>query len=375
MIALLALCDPSRLAGAVAGEEPACRLKGRKRPSRDPWSERIVAIARDQDRAAFAELFNHFAPRVKAFMRRKGASDAQAEDIAQEAMLAVWRKAALFDPAASGAATWIFTIARNLRIDAIRRENRGGAIRVDEVEAEYEADDAPAADERLAAAQSEARLREALSTLPGEQLKVIEMSFFEEKAHSEIAETLRIPLGTVKSRVRLAMKRLRAVSGIRTMTIEHHPEEAMLAAYAAGVLDLGQRVALATHLHACPRCRAWAARMECVGGELLAERAPARDGARRARAHAGAARRAAAPRPRRRARDGRRAARTARFRQALRLRRVALRRAARRDAADPPARAEPDAGVPAEVGAEHAAPPARPHGARDDLRPARRVPP
>jgi len=181
------------------------------RASRDPWAERIVSIASRQDRSAFAELFNHFAPRVKAFMRRNGASDSQAEEIAQEAMLAVWRKAQLFDPAAAGAATWIFTIARNLRIDAIRRESRGGAIRVEEVEAEYELDETPGADERIAAGQSEARLREALSTLPREQLKVIEMSFFEEKAHSEIAETLRIPLGTVKSRARLAMKRLRAL--------------------------------------------------------------------------------------------------------------------------------------------------------------------
>ncbi len=181
------------------------------RAARDPWAERIVSIARRQDRTAFAELFNRFAPRVKAFMRRNGASDSLAEEIAQEAMLAVWRKAQLFDPAVSGAATWIFTNARNQRIDAIRRESRGGATRVDQVEAEYEVDETPAADVRMAAAQSETRLREAMSTLPREQLKVIEMSFFEEKAHSEIAETLRIPLGTVKSRVRLAMKRLRAL--------------------------------------------------------------------------------------------------------------------------------------------------------------------
>ena len=126
-------------------------------------------------------------------------------------MLSVWRKAHLFDPSASGASTWIFTIARNLRIDAIRRETRGGAIRVDEVEAEYEVDDAPGADVRVAIAQSEKSLRKALEALPSEQLKVIELSFFEEKAHSEIAKTLRIPLGTVKSRVRLAMKRLRAL--------------------------------------------------------------------------------------------------------------------------------------------------------------------
>ena len=190
-------------------------------------------------------------------------------------MLAVWRKAALFDPSASGAATWIFTIARNLRIDAIRRESRGGAIHVDEVEAEYQVDDSPGADDRLAAAQSDARVREALSVLPSDQMKVIEMSFFEEKPHSEIAQTLRIPLGTVKSRVRLAMKRLRAVLELGTMTIEHHPEEAHTGGLRGRRLDLGQRVALATHLHACPRCRAWVSAMECVGGAVLAECPPA----------------------------------------------------------------------------------------------------
>ena len=181
------------------------------RAGRDDWAEKIQAIAAGRDREAFAEIFNHFAPRVKSFLRKAGASEAQAEDIAQEAMLSVWRKAALFDPTASGAATWIFTIARNLRIDAIRRERRGGAIRVDEVEAEYEADAAPLADARIASAQSDDRVRKALETLPGEQLTVIRMSFFEEHPHSEIARVLRIPLGTVKSRVRLAMKRLRAL--------------------------------------------------------------------------------------------------------------------------------------------------------------------
>ena len=188
----------------MSGERPG-------RASREDWAEKIQAIATGRDREAFAEIFTHFAPRVKSFLRKAGASDAQAEEITQEAMLSVWRKAALFDPAASGAATWIFTIARNLRIDAIRRERRGGAIRVDEVEAEYEADDAPLADARIAAAQADDRVRKALKVLPGDQLTVIRMSFFEEHAHSEIARTLGIPLGTVKSRVRLAMKRLRAL--------------------------------------------------------------------------------------------------------------------------------------------------------------------
>lgn len=177
----------------------------------DDWAERIEAIALRQDRDAFAELFRHFAPRVKAFLRRNGASEAQAEEIAQEAMLTVWRKAGMFDAGAAGVATWIFTIARNLRIDALRRERRGGAVRVDEVEAEYAIDETPAADVQMVAAQSEARVRGALGALPSDQLKVIQLSFFEERSHGEIAQALQIPLGTVKSRLRLAMKRLRSL--------------------------------------------------------------------------------------------------------------------------------------------------------------------
>jgi RNA polymerase sigma-70 factor (ECF subfamily) len=126
-------------------------------------------------------------------------------------MLSVWRKATLFDAASAGAATWIFTIARNSRIDAIRRERRGGAIRVWEVDAEFEIDPAPAADAQLAAGQSEARVNEALAQLSGDQLRVVKMSFFEDIAHADIARTLAIPLGTVKSRLRLAMKRLRGL--------------------------------------------------------------------------------------------------------------------------------------------------------------------
>jgi len=175
------------------------------------WEARLAAIAARQDRQAFAELFAHFAPRVKSYLQRTGASEGQAEEVAQETMLSVWRKATLFDAASAGAATWIFTIARNSRIDAIRRERRGGAIRVREVDAEFEIDPAPAADAQLAAGQSEARVREALAQLSGDQLRVVKMSFFEDIAHADIARTLAIPLGTVKSRLRLAMKRLRGL--------------------------------------------------------------------------------------------------------------------------------------------------------------------
>ncbi len=173
------------------------------------WGSLVSAIAKRQDRAAFAALFEFFAPRIKAFMQRSGASEAKAEELAQETMLAVWRKAALFDPASAGAAAWIFTIARNLRIDAHRRERRGGVIETSDVEIEFQIDDSPQPDALLATTQSEERVRSALTKLSDDQMRVVELSFFEEKAHAEIAEILEIPLGTVKSRLRLAMSRLR----------------------------------------------------------------------------------------------------------------------------------------------------------------------
>jgi len=173
------------------------------------WSGMISAVAERKDRAAFAALFEYFAPRIKSFMRRSGASEASAEELAQETMLAVWRKATLFDPQSAGAAGWIFTIARNLRIDYYRREHRGGMIEASDVEVEFQIDESPLPDSRLVSAQNEDRTRSALSKLSEDQMRVVELSFFEEKAHAEIAQILGIPLGTVKSRLRLAMTRLR----------------------------------------------------------------------------------------------------------------------------------------------------------------------
>lgn len=176
------------------------------------WSRLIEAVANSRDRAAFTALFEHFAPRVKAFMLRSGASEASAEEVAQETLLSVWRKADLFDPASAGAAAWIFTIARNLRIDALRREQRGG-LRDADSDLEQQVDDSPPPDSRLATAQYEQRVRAALAQLSDEQMRVVELSFFEEKAHADIADLLQIPLGTVKSRLRLAMARLRTLLG------------------------------------------------------------------------------------------------------------------------------------------------------------------
>lgn len=168
----------------------------------------ILAIARDADRQAFAALFRHFAPRLKSYLSRTGLPANAAEELAQETMLAVWRKASYFDPARAGAATWIFTIARNLRIDLLRRERHRSTLDVD---ADGEPVDETSGETMLMTAEREARVRAALSALSEEQAAIVRLSFFQEKPHSAIAQELGIPLGTAKSRVRLALARLRVL--------------------------------------------------------------------------------------------------------------------------------------------------------------------
>ena len=124
------------------------------------WPALIEAVAARGDREAFATLFEYFAPRIKTFMRRSGASEQSADELAQEALLAVWSKAKLFDPGSVGATAWIFTIARNLRIDALRREKRTGHHTV-EIDAEFHVDDGPPPDARLASSQLELRVKRA----------------------------------------------------------------------------------------------------------------------------------------------------------------------------------------------------------------------
>jgi RNA polymerase sigma-70 factor (ECF subfamily) len=180
-----------------------------KTPASTPdWSAAIVAIATNADKARFEELFVYFAPRLKAFYLRAGVAAGSAEDMAQDVMLTIWRKATYFDPERASAATWIFTVARNHRIDQHRR--RHGVEPLDE---NFDAVAEPDAVETMIAVERESRVRMALAQLPSEQSDVVRLSFFEDRPHSEIAEALRLPLGTVKSRIRLAMARLRALVG------------------------------------------------------------------------------------------------------------------------------------------------------------------
>ncbi|MBO6676233.1 MAG: sigma-70 family RNA polymerase sigma factor [Rhizobiales bacterium] len=166
----------------------------------------LEAVAQRQDRAAFADLFNHFGPRVKAYLMRLGADDAMAEEVAQDVMVTVWRKAALFDRSKSSAATWLFRIARNRRIDVLRRKR---TINVDTETMVIEDENLPDPNETLDEEKRQKRIRQALAELPEQQLQLVELAFFTELSHSQIAEETGLPLGTVKSRIRLAFGRLR----------------------------------------------------------------------------------------------------------------------------------------------------------------------
>jgi len=173
-------------------------------------SHLVRAIATRRDREAFKDLFNFYAPRIKAMLMRGGAADEIAEDLAQETLIAVWRKADSYDPGRATVSAWVFTIARNLRIDRFRRDQRAQLHQVYELMLPSETDppDVP-----FEAVERESRVRAALDGLPVEQARVVELSFFEGIAHGDIAAKLGIPLGTVKSRLRLAMARLRDFLG------------------------------------------------------------------------------------------------------------------------------------------------------------------
>ncbi|GLK54730.1 RNA polymerase sigma-70 factor (ECF subfamily) [Methylopila capsulata] len=166
----------------------------------------VARVAVDRDREAFAALYDHYAPRLAAYLQRLGADPALAEEVAQDAMVALWRKAALFDPAKSSVGTWLYRIARNRRIDLLRRAH-GATVELDE--AIVPIDDAPQADVAMAASERDGIVRRAMETLPPEQLTLVRLAFFEGRSHSEIAESEGLPLGTVKSRIRLAFSRLR----------------------------------------------------------------------------------------------------------------------------------------------------------------------
>lgn len=165
----------------------------------------LAAIAERQDHFAFAQLFDRFAPRIQAYLRRLGAEKALAEDLTQEVMLVLWQRAGLYDPTRATASTWIFTIARNRFIDSIR-------CRPSEMESDVYAIGVPADDDTergFYLTQLERHLRRAVASLPSEQSQLIEHGYFRDKSQSALADEFDLPLGTVKSRQRLALGTLR----------------------------------------------------------------------------------------------------------------------------------------------------------------------
>lgn len=188
-------------------KRPAMDDPDRARRPKDIMAEHLRAIAERADRQAFEALFVHFAPRIKAYLMRLGGGAASAEELAQETMVMVWRKAALYDRGKASPATWIFTIARNQRIDAFRRARRP---ELDPQDPSLHIDEEPSADSVLENKQSSARLTQALSDLSDDERQLLILAYYEDKSQAKIAAELGIPLGTVKSRMRQVYRKLRS---------------------------------------------------------------------------------------------------------------------------------------------------------------------
>lgn len=170
------------------------------------WAQLMARLAQNRDRDAFIDLFNHFAPRLKSYLMKNGARPDQAEELAQETMIAVWDRAGSYDPGQANVSTWIFTIARNKRIDALRKFSRPDP---DPSDVMMTMNEPAAPGQHLEQQEESARIADAIKSLPHEQRELVYKSFFEGKPHADIAAETKLPLGTVKSRIRLALDRLR----------------------------------------------------------------------------------------------------------------------------------------------------------------------
>ena len=166
----------------------------------------VELVGKNQDKLAFNNIFRYFAPRLKSFLIKAGSTDSQAEEVIQEVMIAVWTKASTYDSNKSSVSTWIYTIARNKRIDKIRKEKRHYLSESDEG-LEIPIDSTQ--EKEIFSAQISNSLRKYMSNLPEEQSKLLKLSYFYNKTHADISEELKIPLGTVKSRIRLALTKMR----------------------------------------------------------------------------------------------------------------------------------------------------------------------
>lgn len=201
--------DPLIVARRPSGAARAVKL--RKRPMQEPrvqensyWVDCVLRIRDKQDQVAFADLFSHFAPRVKFFLMKSGASETMAEECAQEVMAKLWHKTHLFDPNLSAVSTWIFTIARNQRADAIRKQNRP-----EPEDLPWGPEPVPEAADVMVIQQETEQIKGAVAALPEKQKEIVKLAFYGDLTHQEISQKTGLPLGTIKGRIRLALERLR----------------------------------------------------------------------------------------------------------------------------------------------------------------------
>jgi len=176
----------------------------------DQWSILLVSVAETRDRRAFTQLFNHFAPLLKSFAqasRHEGWFPGLSEDLVQEVMIKVWQKSASYNPEKASATTWIYTVARNCRIDMLRRKSNTQHLPLDNEDFWHEADeDTPVT--LMRQKRSEDKVQTSLAKLPKEQDEILRKVYLEGKSHAEASNELGLPLGTVKSRVRLALQKM-----------------------------------------------------------------------------------------------------------------------------------------------------------------------
>lgn len=186
----------------------ATTRSGTDAPSKQDLERDLVAVGKTGDREAFRRLFQHFAPRLRSFLIRRRTPDGSLDDLVQDVMATIWRKASTYDPAKATASTWIFTVARNRRIDLARRSRP--EVDIDDPATVPEQEDkAPLPDEQTSRVQMAAHIKIALAQLPPDQSEIVMLAYHKDMSHSEIAEQISLPLGTVKSRLRLALGKLR----------------------------------------------------------------------------------------------------------------------------------------------------------------------
>jgi RNA polymerase sigma-70 factor (ECF subfamily) len=191
---------------------PSKTVKGSMSDQNGPnWNDLLVRVGSHQDKAAFGALFSHFAPLLKGFLLKGGGLDPEhAEELVQETMIKVWRKAPTYAPAQAAASTWMYTIARNTRIDWLRKHSKRDQ-QTDELVAEelFDENETSSPFTALIQTRNAGHIKTHLRELPQEQLQVLTLMYFQGKSGQEVADELNIPLGTVKSRVRLALQKLK----------------------------------------------------------------------------------------------------------------------------------------------------------------------